>query len=159
LPRYRAVEPRKIGLADSYANPLHTNLVRNLAYYGHEVYDYRFPRVGTDGAKFELESLLDDSTGKYGFREQLNTKGLHNQFLYDMQAIEWCDTFILLCPAEHCAHVALGMAFAWQKDCIVYMPNKVQPVLFYKASNFLALTEDELLDYLEVPLSTKKVEF
>jgi hypothetical protein len=159
VPRYKAVEPRKIGLADSYSNPLHNRLMRELTHYGHQVYDYREPKPGVTGASFDVEPLLDDNVGKYAFCEQINSMPLHNQFIYDIGAIEWCDTFILLCPAEHCAHVALGMAFAWQKDCIVYMPNKVQPVLFYKASNFLALTEDELLDYLEVPLSTKKVEF
>lgn len=141
--------PRKIYIATSWRNPAYYDLLHKLRAAGHEVYDFRDPAYAFKWGDIDpawltwtidqfRKILLMDPRAKRGFER-------------DHEALDWCDTCVLLCPCGKSAHLETGYAVGKGKDVIIYLSQeKFEPELMYRFTHKLAVDDKGLLLLLEM---------
>lgn len=142
---------RKIYLATSWRNPDYDALLQKLMKAGHEVYDFRDPRYAFKWGEIDKNWLnwTIDQFRKILLMDERAKKG----FDRDKEALDWCDTCVLLAPCGKSAHLELGYARGLGKDCIIYLNQKgFEPELMYRFTKKLVINDEGLLKLLEVPL-------
>lgn len=128
---------RKIYLASSWRNTKQPLLVNQLREEGHEVYDFHNPAPGNFGftwkeANAEYEAKNIDWYMADIFRNPVATRG----YKFDIDALNWCDTCVLLLPCGKSAHLEAGYASGQGKDVIVYLDRSdFEPELMYRMTN------------------------
>lgn len=145
---------RKIYVASSWRNEFQQKVVEILRAAGHQVYDFRHPEPGNEGFHWsdvdpkwkgwtprEFVASLDHPVAEAGF-------GL------DMNALNWCDTCVLVLPCGKSAHLELGFACGAMKDTVILMEDHTEPELMYKMVNRMLFTTDELVEYLKKDYAT-----
>ncbi len=124
---------RRIYLATSWKNNLQPTILLGLRSAGHEVYDFRNPKVGDSGFSW---SEIDPNWQKWNlldYQKALEHPAAERGFKFDMDALNWADTCVLLLPCGRSAHLELGYAVgAGKKTVIIATGEKETPELMYK---------------------------
>ena len=104
---------RKIYVATSWRNSLQPSIVVALRADGHAVFDFReangsfrWPPIAT--AQDYMDSLATHGPAIAALER-------------DRDALNWCDTCVLVLPAGHSAHVEIGFAAGTGKDVIILL--------------------------------------
>ena len=139
---------RKIYVASSWRNEYYTEVVTKLREEGHNVYDFRNPSSGDPGFKWSYvsEDYMDWTPGRY--RENLNHPKALRQFENDIEAMNSCDTCVIVLPCGRSAHTEAGWFAGKGKLTIAYIPEKQEPELMYKLFDSVCCTIDELIEKL-----------
>lgn len=141
---------RKIYLASSWRCAEQPRVVALLRDAGHEVYDFRNPAPGNSGfAWSEVDrDWLEWSPER--FAEKLATHPVAAAgFKYDKDALDWCDTCVLLLPCGRSAHLEAGYAAGQGKRTIFYLrPDRFEPELMYLLGHGCVTADAELLAQL-----------
>lgn len=142
---------RKIYLATSWRNPFYDELLQKLMAAGHEVYDFRDPRYafkwsGLPGGE-NYKSWTPDQ-----FRRALNEPEAERGFSRDAEALEWCDTCVMLQPCGASAHTEMGFAVGQGKNVVIYLKagDRFEAELMYKFADKIVINDEELFRYLQI---------
>ena len=94
---------RKIYVASSWRNVYYPEVVAKLREAGHDVYDFRNPPSGDPGFKWSSvgEDYMEWSPQQY--RDMLYHPKAVRQFHNDIEAMEACDTCVLVLPCGRSA--------------------------------------------------------
>ena len=129
------MQSRKIYLASSWRNPNQPKAVELLRAAGQKVYDFRHPKPGNIGF-----SWGDVAANWLGWTPEEFTEGLQHEisqagFRSDKEALDWCDTCVLLLPCGRSAHLEAGYAIGQCKPTIIVLDaDKFEPELMYLLS-------------------------
>ena len=140
----------RIYVASSWRNPIQQGVVAALRDAGHEVYDFRNPAPGNYGFRW---SEIDPEWLGWNprvFSYLLETSPIAAAgFKHDKDALDWCDTCVLVLPSGRSAHLEAGYAAGRGKFVIVYLhPDKFEPELMYLLCDQIVHDNDELLRVL-----------
>jgi hypothetical protein len=152
MDRPRAVKPRKIYVASSWRNGIYNRMLLRLRDSGHEVYDFRNPSPGNYGFHWPSSVPKDGIVSGYALKDELGRKNAYNAFLVDKMALDYCDTVVMILPCGNSAHLELGYAIGQRKDTVILFLDTNRIELMYALAYKIVLTEEALLDYLDVPL-------
>lgn len=139
---------KNIYVASSWRNEHYPEVVAKLREAGHEVYDFRNPPSGDPGFKWSgvSEDYMDWSPQQY--RNNLNHPKAVRQFGNDIEAMEACDTCVIVLPCGRSAHTEAGWFAGKGKKVLAYIPEKQEPELMYKLFSGVCCTMDELIEAL-----------
>ena len=139
---------RKIYVASSWRNEYYPEVVAKLREAGYDVYDFRNPLSGDLG--FKWSSISEDymKWSPTEYREKLQHPKAIKQFTNDIEAMEACDTCILVLPCGRSAHTEAGWFAGKGRTTIAYIPEKQEPELMYKLFTTICCSIEELIDTL-----------
>lgn len=144
--------PRKIYLASSWRNKNQPVVLAALRDGGHEVYDFRNPAPGNSG--FAWSAIDPEWLGwePRAFAEILTSSPVAaDGFHLDKEALDGCDTCVLVLPCGRSAHLELGYAAGQGKDTFVLLSDPCEPELMYLLCTGLAADLPSLLAALAEP--------
>ena len=124
----------KIYVASSWRNPIQQEIVGILRADHHEVYDFMNPTEGNHGFHWEEVNPDYKNWNPETFREDLYSghPSITRGFKLDKDALDWCDTCILLLPCGRSAHLEAGYCAGRGKRLITFLhPDKFEPELMY----------------------------
>ena len=142
---------RRIYVASSWKNIYHQGVVAALvAMHGKDaVYDYRNPKVGEDGFAWQQ---IDPLWQQWTPEMYVNVLDVHprarESFKFDMDALNWCNTCVLVLPSGNSAHIEAGHAIGAHKDLFILLSPKqedLRPDLMYRMATRVCLSLPELL--------------
>lgn len=137
---------RKIYVASSWRNPIQPAVVEALRAEGHEVYDFRNPAPGNTG--FAWSAIDPDWLGwkPHQFVHLIENHPVAAEgFRLDRDALNWCDTCVLVLPCGRSAHLEAGYACGQGKDVIFMLhEDKFEPELMYLLGNGFVTSISEL---------------
>jgi hypothetical protein len=141
----------KIYVASSWRNKLQPDVVEALKNEGHEVYDFRHPAPNNTGFAW---SAIDPDWLAWTPEQYAAQVATHPVaaagFKLDKDALDWCDTCVLVLPCGRSAHLEAGYAIGCGKRTIFYLhPDKFEPELMYLLSPDFVGTISELLEVLD----------
>jgi nucleoside 2-deoxyribosyltransferase len=132
----------KIYLASSWRNVYYPQVLKLLKECGYDVYDFRNPHAHFKWSDIDPEwENWDTDQYKRALNNSLAVKGFNN----DMFMLTNCDLCIMVLPCGRSANLELGIAIGKGIPTIIYIPEKIEPELMYKAANFIVSSEKELL--------------
>lgn len=82
------------------------------------------------------------------YRDNLNHPKAIKQFGNDIEAMENCDTCVLVLPCGRSAHTEAGWFAGRGKLTVAYIPERQEPELMYKLFDKVCCTIEELVDAL-----------
>lgn len=140
---------KKIYVASSWRNAFYPEVVERLRAAGHNVYDFRKPPSGDPGFKWSNvgEDWLEWTPQQY--RDNLQHPLAVKQFHNDIEAMQSCDTCVLVLPCGRSAHTEAGWFAGKGARVIAYIPQREEPELMYRLFDGIATDIDELLSMLE----------
>lgn len=133
---------RRIYIASSWRNPDQPAIVSALRSDGHEVYDFRHPQPGNDGFSWhEIDPSIPRGPAGINLSpnqivEMLDHQKAHAGFANDMDALQWCDTCVLVLPCGRSAHIEAGWATGAGKFTVGLLANG-EPDLMWKMLDHL----------------------
>jgi hypothetical protein len=138
-------EKRRIYVASSWRNDYQPGIVRLLRDAGHEVYDFRNPPGGTGFHWYQIDEGWE-GWSVHTYREALKHPLALEGYRSDFEAMRWADTCVLVLPAGRSASWEFGWCSGAGKDCILYLPQMIEPELMYGGGGQtpIAVTEEEL---------------
>ena len=138
----------KVYVASSWRNEFYPKVVRRLREAGHEVYDFRNPPSGDEGFKWSgvSEDYMEWSPQQY--RDMLQHPKAVRQFKNDIEAMEACDTCVLVLPCGRSAHTEAGWFAGRGKMTIAYIPERQEPELMYKLFDAVVSSIEEALEVM-----------
>jgi len=127
------MDMKKIYVASSWRNAIQQAVVTFLRGLGHEVYDFRNPAPGNAGFAW---TSIDPNWMRWTpeqFAELLTTHPIAAEgFAFDRNALEWCDTCVLVLPCGRSAHLEAGYAADQGKHLVTLLhADKFEPELMY----------------------------
>lgn len=135
---------RRIYVASSWRNRYQPDVVGDLKFWGHQVYDFRNPpnKAGFKWADIEAEWQTWDMQR---YRELLtgHETAAHG-FAADYRAMKWADTCVLVLPCGRSAHLEAGYFNGADKRLVIYIPEPIEPDLMYLMASEIVLNRDEL---------------
>lgn len=140
---------RKIYVASSWRNEFYPSVVETLRKAGHQVYDFRHPPSGDPGFKWSNVDADYMEWTPQEFRDRLHDPKAERQFANDIEAMESCDTCVIVLPCGRSAHTEAGWFAGKGKTVVPYIPIRQEPELMYKLFTAIACTEEELLRLLD----------
>ncbi len=127
---------RKIYLASSWRNIYQPKAVKELRAAGHEVYDFRNPTPGNKGFAW---SDIDPEWLKWTperFCDALHHPIASAGYSFDKNALDWCDTCVILLPCGRSAHLEAGYAIGQGKPTLIVLSEeRFEPELMYLLSD------------------------
>ena len=140
---------RKIYVASSWRNEYYPEVVEKLREAGHDVYDFRNPPSGDPGFKWNCvsEDYMEWTPQQY--RDMLHHPKAERQFHNDIEAMEACDTCVLVLPCGRSAHTEAGWFAGKGRMTIAYIPEKQEAELMYKLFSSVCCSIDELIETLK----------
>ncbi len=142
--------PKKIYIASSWRNQHQNSVVRACRALGHEVYDFKNPKEGNIGFAWSQvrEDYLKWTPDQYV--QLLKENEITNAgFKLDMDALNWCDTCILLLPCGRSAHLEAGYCIGQGKPTAVFISNeKFEPDLMYKMAQLVTAKIEDVYEWL-----------
>ena len=90
---------------------------------------------------------MDWSPAEY--RKMLNHPKAIKQFGNDIEAMESCDTCVIVLPCGRSAHTEAGWFAGRGSKTIAYIPEKQEPELMYKLFDSVCCTLEELINALK----------
>ena len=140
---------RKIYVASSWRNEFYPSVVETLRKAGHEVYDFRHPPSGDPGFKWSNVDADYMEWTPQEYRDRLHDPKAERQFANDIEAMESCDTCVIVLPCGRSAHTEAGWFAGKGQTVVAYIPIRQEPELMYKLFTAIACTEEELLRLLD----------
>ncbi len=147
---------RKIYLASSWRNEQQQNIIKLIRDHGHEVYDFKNPSPGNTG--FSWSQIDPDYNPKWWNNIDTYAISLVNHpiaqagFESDRNALDWCDTCVLLLPCGRSAHIEAGYACGQGKEVFVYLSSdKFEPELMYLLTDAIVVSDAGLMQALNSP--------
>lgn len=140
--------PLRIYVASSWRNHFHEEVVCELRDKGHEVYDFKNPRPGSNGFHW---SEIDPDWQKWDaetYRVALTHPVAQAGYASDRDALAACDVCVLVLPCGRSAHLEAGWAAGNGKPTVVLLAEG-EPELMYLLADALVLDMDELVEWLE----------
>jgi hypothetical protein len=124
---------RKIYLASSWRNQNQPRALEMLRLAGHEVYDFRHPRPENPGFSWGDISAAWLNWTPPEFIEALTRNPVSAAgFKLDKDALDWCNTCVLLLPCGRSAHLEAGYAIGQGKPTLIVLAeDKFEPELMY----------------------------
>jgi len=155
----------KIYVASSWRNKYYPEVVKALKEAGHEVYDFRNPAPRPPKGEDDAQGSKLKDQSEQGFkwqyvdpdymnwtveeyREQLNCEKARRQFKNDIEAMESCDTCVLVLPCGRSAHTEAGWFAGKGRKVIAYIPVYEEAELMYKLFDGIACNLEELIELL-----------
>ena len=129
---------RRIYVASSWRNEYYPKVVAKLREAGHDVYDFRNPPSG-DPMEWTPQQ----------YRDMLQHPYAERQFRNDIEAMETCDTCVLVLPCGRSAHTEAGWFAGKGRMTIAYIPERQEPELMYKLFSDVCCSIDELIETLK----------
>jgi nucleoside 2-deoxyribosyltransferase len=112
---------------------------------GHEVYDFRNPTTGDNG--FSWREI--DPGWLHWTRDQyltaLTSDEAKRGYRFDKDALDWCDTRVLLLPCGRSAHLEAGYAIGRQKPTFIVLDETFEPELMYLLGARIVAHRDDLM--------------
>lgn len=140
----------KIYLASSWRNEQQPEVLKHLRDRGHEVYDFRNPCDDDAGFHWsDIDPNWENWDAKTYRAKLLLSPVAKDGFLHDWRAMKWADICILLLPSGRSAHIEAGYFVGANKPLIILLANKNEPELMYQMANKIALSPQEVTDYLK----------
>ena len=139
-----------IYVASSWRNLLQPGIVVALRECGHEVYDFRNPAPGNTGFSW---SAIDPDWKDWTpdeYRQALQHPIAKAGYKLDKDALDVCDTCVLVLPSGRSASWELGYAMGRGKRGVVVQLHEVEPELMYREAEIVASMED-LFDMFAIP--------
>ncbi len=141
---------RRIYVASSWRNTIQPSVVGTLREDGHEVYDFRNPAPGNKGfawSEIDREWL--------GWKPEVFAELLHTHpvaaagFALDKEALDWCDTCILVLPSGRSAHLEAGYTAGQGKDTYILLhEDKFEPELMYLLGDGCSTELADIIDWM-----------
>jgi len=122
----------RIYVASSWRNPYQPSVVSSLRSAGHAVYDFRNPAPGQRGFSW---SEIDPDWAAWkvsDFLGALDHEYARRAFSRDQEALEWCDTCVLVLPSGMSAHLEAGWCAGQGKQVVVLAGELQEAELMYK---------------------------
>ena len=116
----------RIYVASSWNNQHYQFIVSCLRQVGHEVYDFRNPRKGTNGSG-------------------------RTRLANDLEAMDWADTCVLVLPCSGSASAKAGWMAGRGKKTIVYIPKEQECELTRQLFDLVTDNVHDILAYLQNP--------
>lgn len=137
-----------IYVASSWRNVYYPDVVDKLRAAGHDVYDFRNPPSGDPGFKWGNVDPRYMEWSPEEYRDHLDHPKAVKQFGNDIEAMEACDTCVLVLPCGRSAHTEAGWFAGRGKKVLVYIPEKQEPELMYKLFSGVCCSMEELIEEL-----------
>ena len=83
------------------------------------------------------------------YRDHLDHPKAVRQFRNDIEAMEACDTCVMVLPCGRSAHTEAGWFAGRGKKTIVYIPERQEPELMYKLFSAVCCSMDELIEKMK----------
>lgn len=146
---------RKIYLVSSWRNTQQPALVALLRKDGHEVYDFRNPGSAQHGFAWQE---VDPDWRNWTPDSYVETLTSHPRtaegFCFDKEALDWCDTCVLLLPCGRSAHLEAGYAAGQRKSTFVLLSAEgFEPELMYLLCDRIVTSVDMLRACLTVDVN------
>lgn len=148
-----------IYVASSWRNPLHTAVCAALQSTGLEHYNFKDEAAGAGFHWSEISETYrrpapgtpEQLMGVDEYIEVLKHPLAEKGFASDFDAMQACDTFVLVLPCGRSAHLELGWAIGQGKRTAIMLDGPtVTPELMYKMADYLAPDLFSLLGWLGV---------
>lgn len=138
---------RKIYVASSWRNPDQQMVVATLRDEGYEVYDFRNPAEGNIGfAWSQIDKDWLEWTPEQFIHHVENNPIAADGFKLDRDALNWCDTCVLVLPCGRSTHLEAGYACGQGKDVVFMLsPDKFEPELMYLLGDGFVTNPAELV--------------
>jgi hypothetical protein len=131
---------RRIYVASSWRNADQPTIVEVLRSYGHEVYDFKNPAPGQKG--FAWRDCFEPDSKYSGpghgaltipsYVEAIQSDRAKEGFAFDIDALDWSDTCVMVLPCGRSAHLEAGYACGQGKHVIwVLSEDRWEPELMY----------------------------
>ena len=143
----------KIYLASSWRNPGQPAAVLALRAAGHEVYDFRNPRVDDHGFAWARIDPAWEEWSADRFRAALAHPVAVRGYGFDRAAMEWADACVLLLPCGCDAHLEFGWCAGAGKLTIALLADPPSPGLMLKVADHLCVSMAEVLSVLALGVS------
>lgn len=133
----------RIYLASSWRNEKQKDAVEYLRKNGHQVYDFKNPKPGKSGFSW---SDIDPNWKNWTADEYI--KALDDPiacqgYTFDMRAMEWADTCVLLLPCGRSAHLEAGWFAGRGKRLIIVTQDGEEPELMAMMANHICSSIEE----------------
>jgi len=139
---------RRICIASSWRNGYQPGLVVQAREAGHEVYDFRNPRLGEHGFHWSEVDREWKGWTPAQYVNALNHPISEAGFASDFDAMKWADTGVLVLPSGRSAHLEAGYFVGAGKDLFILVPEPIEPELMFKMATGIATCWDDLRDML-----------
>lgn len=139
--------PRRVYVASSWRNPTQPSVVAALRADGHQVYDFREPTPGSHGFSWhEIDSTIPRGPADLTLTAEqiirmLGHSAAEDGFAFDMGALRWCDTCVLVLPCGRSAHLEAGWA-AGAGKLTVGLLSEGEPDLMWKMLDHLCASTE-----------------
>lgn len=120
--------PKKIKLyvASSWRNQYQPKAVKQLKYWGFDVYDFHHNRQLS-----EVDPNWQNWTTKQAI-EKLKHPIAEEAYRFDKEALDNSDGCVLILPSGRSAHLEAGYIVGQHKPLYIWSPEKCEPELMYK---------------------------
>lgn len=139
-----------IYLASSWKNDYQQDLVLMLRALGYEVYDFKYD----EGANFHWSEVgvNSDSESFADYMKGMGQERAKEGFASDFNAMQKCDTCILVLPCGKSAHLELGWFAGQGKRTAIFNTEHrpIQPELMYKLVDAVFDDWHNLLTWLKL---------
>lgn len=148
-----------IYVASSWRNSVQIAVIHALRAAGLEAYDFRKPKVHSDGfhwsevmpsAVYTAGGVAENSVGQLDYLTALTHERSVEGFALDYGAMQECDTCVLILPCGRSAHLELGWFVGQGRKTAILLDDPVTPELMYKMVDYLACSLFDLLGWLGV---------
>lgn len=130
---------RKVYVASSWRNEHFDGVVEELRAMGHEVYDFKAPVEAFRWIDICPSGAATIETYLTAMKTQAALAG----FRLDKDALDWCDTCVMVLPCGRSAHLEAGYVAGQGKHVIFWLhPDRFEPELMYLLGNGFVIGED-----------------
>ena len=146
----------KVYVASSWRNSRQPQIVSLLRMNGHDVYDFRHPRPGNNGFKWDE---IDPNWTEWDvpkYRTALQHPLAEKHFGYDMEALGGADVVVLLLPSGRSAHSEAAWHKGHGKPVVIHSPEMCEPELMYKMFDIITAEDSELVEIMRRPFRQLK---
>lgn len=143
---------RYVYVASSWRNDVQPDVVAAIRAAGIEAYDFKNPDDATGFHWSEVGLRRDnDAADVNEYLEALLHPRAVAGFRSDFEAMQRADAFVLVLPCGRSAHLELGWAVGAGKRTAILLEDPCTPELMYAMVDHLALSVDEVVDWLRSP--------
>jgi nucleoside 2-deoxyribosyltransferase len=141
---------KRIYVASSWRNPLQPSVVALLREFGHEVYDFRNPAPDQKGFAWrDCISGVDAKTIP-SYLQVIRSDRAEAGFGLDKNALDWCDTCVIVLPCGRSAHLEAGYAAGQGKKVYVLLhETQFEPELMYLLCTGITADVMQVVEWLQ----------
>jgi hypothetical protein len=149
----------RIYVASSWRCGRQPEIVAELRAAGHEVYDFRNPGEGKTGFSWTKITHAPRPWSADETRQVLAHPVAERGFKFNMTALRWCDACVMVQPCGRSAALELGWAVGSGKLTVALLADWQEPELMLKMVDKIAVSIEEVIDYLAAKVAEKEAEY